>query len=397
MKIWDTIYGKFDAPDFLDSLIMSPEFRRLSEVRLININSASLSALADVRRYSHTLGALRLALENKLPTLGKDEYRAFLASIIVHDAGTPAFAHLFEYFLMDRFEWDHEKVLPLLLQGQHHPDAHSHQIFSSQVPQFRKLCIKAKVDFDIVLSILSGNHPASKLIFGSVDFDNIDNVARMNWMLGNRFDVGMLLKLASSLGVASDGSLQLEEALQPSLELWLKLRRDAYQVLVFDGPTVAGQAVLSSAIAEALNDHTLSLLDWHYTDHELLRIVRNNSQKAKERLDRDFFGILPVLQILTQVFDASHPIFSMTRAEVALRIEQFLREIKGERRPYGYSLRDRGTFEKHVKATDPSNGKVWGVGIRSDSLVIYGFGSKQPKETPSANGSEFLKWLERWT
>src|SRR5690242_12030466 len=122
MKVRDALYGAFEIPDFLDRLVLAPEFRRLSEVRLININSASLAALAEVRRYSHTLGVLRLALLNPLIGLGESELRAFYASIIVHDAGTPAFAHLFEYFLSERYDWNHELVLPGLLSGAHHPD-----------------------------------------------------------------------------------------------------------------------------------------------------------------------------------------------------------------------------------------------------------------------------------
>jgi HD superfamily phosphohydrolase len=393
MRIWDAVYGAFDLPSFLEELIMSPEFRRLSEVRLININSASLASLADVRRYSHTLGALRLALENSLPTLGAAEHRAFLAAMIVHDAGTPAFAHLFEYFLMDKFDWDHESVLPLLLSGKHHPDEQNHQIYSSQVPQFRKICKESKIDFDIVVDILSGTHASSKLIFGSVDFDNIDNVARMNWMLGHRFDVNELLSLARNIGVASDGTFLLPMAQKPALDLWLRLRRQAYEVLVFDGPTVAGQAVLSRAISEALKDHTLSDFDWHYTDSELIRIIRGNSAKAKALLDRDFFGTLPHLSMIVQITDDQHPCWGIVRDELASLVECFLVEQFDERRAYGYVLRDRGTFEKRISAVDPGSGLEWELGKRSNSLVIYGFGVKQLKMKPEIIGGKFLQWL----
>lgn len=393
MRIWDAVYGAFELPPFLEQLVMSPEFRRLSEVRLININSASLASLADVRRYSHTLGALRLALENSLATLGPDEHRAFLAAMIVHDAGTPAFAHLFEYFLMDKFDWDHESVLPLLLSGKHHPDEKNHQIYASQVPQFQKLCRESKIDFDIVLDILSGTHASSKLIFGSVDFDNIDNVARMNWMLGYRFDVDQLLSLARNIGVAADGTFLLPVTQKPALELWLQLRRQAYEVLVFDGPTVAGQAVLSRAISEALKDHTLSNYDWHYTDSELIRIVRGNSPKAKALLDRDFFGTLPHLNMIVQIDDDQHPCWNMVRDELASLVELFLVEQFQERRAYGYVLRDRGTFEKRITAVDPASGSEWEIGTRSNSLVIYGFGIKHLKTKPAIIGGNFLQWL----
>ncbi|MGO7769835.1 hypothetical protein ACC736_32890 [Rhizobium ruizarguesonis] len=393
MQIWDALYGKFEVPSFLDGLILSPEFRRLSEIRLININSASLASLADVRRYSHTLGAVRLALENTLSQLGSDEYRAFLAAMIVHDAGTPAFAHLFEYFLMDRYNWDHESVLPLLLKSKHHPDAVHHQIYVSQTPQFHKLCKAARIDYEIVLDILQGTHPSSRLIFGSVDFDNIDNVARMNWMMGHRFDLSSLLELARGIGVSSDGTLLLPFAQRPLLELWLRLRRQAYEVLVFDGPTVAGQAVLSRAIAEALRDHTLSEVDWHYPDHDLVRIIRENSPQAKLLLDRDFFGAPPNLHLIVQVFDPQHPAWQFDRDHLAALVERFLLEQLQQRRAYGYVLRDRGTFEKRITAKDPHSGQQWEVGNSSSSLVIYGFGGGRAKVEPEVMGSKFLEWM----
>ncbi|MGO7770785.1 hypothetical protein ACC736_38555, partial [Rhizobium ruizarguesonis] len=61
-----------------------------------------------------------------------------------------------------------------------------------QPPQLHKLCKAARIDYEIVIDILQGTHPSSRLIFGSVDFDNIDKVARMNWMMGNRFDLSSL-------------------------------------------------------------------------------------------------------------------------------------------------------------------------------------------------------------
>jgi HD superfamily phosphohydrolase len=375
---------------------MAPEFRRLSEVRLININSASLAALADVRRYSHTLGVVRLALANPLINLGEDEHRALLAGVIVHDAGTPAFAHLFEYFLDDHFKWNHEKVVPLLLNAEHHTDGRAHQIYVSQTPRFESLCRSAKIDFNLVLAMLDGQHPASRLIFGSLDFDNIDNVGRMNWMLGHRFDVDRLVSLAAALGARKDVPLLLPESQRANLELWASLRYKAYNVLVFDGPTVAGQAVLSRAIFEALRDETLSAQDWHYADAELLNIIRKNSRQGKLRLDRDFYGMLPDLKLLWHLKDPQHPLMEMPRDEVAATVEEFLRETRHVKHPYGYSLRDRGTFEKRVEAVDPDNGATWSIGEQSSGLIIYGFGKRGRNiENPQHVGKQFLTWVER--
>ena len=392
MIVHDVLYGKFELPSFLEPLLTSPELRRLSEVRLININSPSLSSLGEVRRYSHTLGVLRLAMKNPLLNFGDDEVRALLASIIIHDAGTPAFAHLFEYQLSERFAWNHETVLHAVATRQHHTDVGLHQFHGARTLQFEKLCRNAGINYDIVLAILDRRHPVSRLVFGSVDFDNLDNVARMNWMLGYRFDVDIVLALAGALGADSDAPLLLPENQRSNLEAWAALRRQAYEILVFDGPTVAGQAVLSTLIHEALDNRTLSKQDWSYTDHELLDVLKSMSPQAKERLERDFLGPLPQLRLLAHVTDSGSSIFQTSSGRLTDLVVQFL---KGRRitRPYGYCLRDRGTFEKSISAVDPLNGSTWSVGIASDSIVLYGFGKGSRQQSPREVGLEFVRWF----
>ena len=346
-----------------------------------------------MRRYSHTLGVLHLATKNQFLNFGQDEHRALLASIIVHDAGTPAFAHLFEYQLSEQFQWDHETVVPAILTKQHHVDARVHQFYASRRPEFERLCRIAKVDFELVLAILDRRHPGSKLVFGSVDFDNLDNVARMNWMLGMRFDVGVVLQLAQAIGADAAAHLLLSEAQRSNLQKWAALRRQAYEVLVFDGPTVAGQAVLSSLISEALRTKALSQVDWVYTDHQLLDALQKISPEAKSRLQRDFFGALPELRLIIHLTETSHPLFAMSRHNISALIKTYLTELK-IRRAYGYCLRDHGTFEKRITAIDPTSGTTWFEGNRSDSLVLYGFGSEGRKRPPREVGREFLVWYE---
>lgn len=394
MIIYDAIYGKFELPSFLTPLLTAPEFRRLTEVRLININSPALPTLADVRRYSHTLGVLRLAIENPLPNFSEEEYRALLASIIVHDSGTPAFAHLFEYQLNELYRWNHEAVIPAILKKQHHVDGGLHQFFGSQNPKFESLCQASGIEFDLVLAMIGQRHPGSKLIFGTVDFDNLDNVARMNWMLGHRFDPAQILELSGALGVDGSDALLLPISQRGNLLQWADLRRKAYEILVYDGPTVAGQAVLSSLIADALRTKALSVDDWNYTDQQLLDVLQSTSADAKDRLHRDFLGQLPEMRLLTQITDHDHPFFTMHRQQITDLVKAYLKRMRVTR-PYGYCLRDSGTFEKEVSAVDPGSGVLWSIGKRSNSLIIYGFGGGGRRHAlPQQVGRDFLSWYE---
>lgn len=392
MKVIDALWGKFELPAFLDRLLMSPEFRRLSDIRLININSPSLASLSETRRYSHTLGVLRLALANPMLGFGVEEHKAVLAAIILHDVGTPAFAHLFEYFLKDRFEWNHESVVPDLVTGKIEPDSIATQIYYSQQPKFKKLCAEAGIDFELVLEILQKNHPSSKLIFGSLDYDNIDNVARMNWMLGERVDLSRLTQLASQLNASDRPELELPIAQEENLRYWMELRRKAYDVLVFDPPTVAAQAVLSKAIKICLDEDRLNLQDWTYNDTELIRALRDSSTRVKKIIDHDLVGDLPSLHLCFQISEVNHRLFGMPRDKVVALLEEFLRVRRRDGRVYGYSFRDKGTFQKKIIAWDAEARSMWSVGETSDSLIVYGFCSYAPARAPELLGQEFVDW-----
>jgi HD superfamily phosphohydrolase len=397
MLIRDALYGAFEIPSYLDKLVLAPEFRRLSEVRLININSVSLASLADVRRYSHTLGVLRLALLNPLIGLGEPEYRAFLASIIVHDAGTPAFAHLFEYFLAERYDWSHEAVISDLLTGRQHPDNYALQIFQSQTRQFQRICDQEGIEFRLVLDFVERRHRFARLIFGSLDLDNLDNVARMNWMVGERVDLSPILNLARTVSVTTQGELELPRAREEDVRYWLRLRSDAYKVLVFDPPTVAGQAVLSKAIALALEQRLLDLVDWHYDDRELISALMRSSPNIKKRLQRDFINSPPPLCLLHVARDDLSRFDAIGRARLIALIETFLEErLGGVERVYGYAFRDRGTFSKQLDFVDPETRKPWSLGWYSDSLIFYGFrkGRLPAGWKAEGAGTEFREWIE---
>jgi HD superfamily phosphohydrolase len=395
LKVYDCIFGSFNLPTYLDALLTAPEFRRLSEIRLININSPSLSSLSETKRYSHTLGVLRLALANPMLGYSESERKALLAAIVVHDAATPAFAHLFEYFLSERFDWDHEMAIPDLLSDSGNLDRVSTQIYYSQTPKFKELCRSSKIDFDVVMEIVGRRHPLSRLVFGSIDFDNLDNVARMNWMLGEEVRVDRLMKIAENLGARANVGLLLPQELADEVRYWLSLRKRAYEVLVFDGPTVAAQAVLSKAIRRSLENGTINLEDWTYTDAKLVDVLRDSSIENKRMLDYDFIGELPKLCLLHRFEDPTHKIFKLERDRIFDLLEDFLDLQNLGGRVYGYAFRDKSAFGKRISAMDPTTGEEWAVGESSNSLVVYGFCSARRGSSSDELGRQFSRWIEK--
>ena len=81
---------------------------------------------------------------------------------------------MLEYYLKDRSGWNHEAALPDLLTGHHFLSNTSYQILPGEELKFKRLCDASKIDFSLVMQIVRKQHRASKLIFGTLDFDNID-------------------------------------------------------------------------------------------------------------------------------------------------------------------------------------------------------------------------------
>jgi HD superfamily phosphohydrolase len=400
MVIHDPLYGTFELPDYLAELLYSPEFARLKRVSLLNSHSPSLASLGEVRRYSHTLGVIRLALLNSLLPLSKQEIRAFLASLIVHDAGTPAFAHLFEYVLSEEYGWNHEAAAEAVLLARHHPDGHLHQFFRGGTVKYRSLCQRNGIDFNLVMEFVSQKRHHSKLIFGSLDLDNLDNVARMAWHLQIPFDIKAIEELARNLSISPSGELALPRSQEAHLTVWQQIRSAAYNVLVFDGPTVAGQAVLARVIHHAITAGAISDLDWSYDDDELLRALEQSSTWARRALNNDYFRSQPKLCLIYKVErgygTARYAGFS--RSALVRRIEEFITTRAGPKaRVYGHILFDRGTFSKELDFIDPDSGVAWSSGTRSASIVVYGFAGGKPRHMPDADemGREFHEWMER--
>ncbi len=394
MKCHDVVHGEWEIPDFLLPLIWTPEFQRLQRVRLININSPTLAALSDATRYSHTLGVIRLALENSFLGLGEKEARAFLAALVMHDAATPAFAHLFEYFLRERFDWDHESAVSDLIKNDKTSAGVHKQIYRSLEPNFRKACKTASVEFELVLEFLSAKHEFSKLIFGSVDFDNLDNVVRMATLLGGKPEYSAILSIAKHLGVDAQGRVTLPILQSGNIEAWSRMRNYAYERLVYDWATVARQAVLSNSIEWALDKGLLSEEDWHYDDEHLISVLLKVPH-CKKRLIQDFFGQPPQLVLLLRLQDLKHTLFTRTRREIVDLIEQFLATAsQNVGRTYGYVFRDHGAFSKRVEFFDAIEQSTWSVGVASKSLVLYGFSRNRERAAdPQQEGRRFLEWI----
>lgn len=394
MRVRDPLYGEFFLPSLAADLIMAPGVRRLSSVRLLNYASPSLATLGELRRYSHTLGVIRLAMENAFLGVREADFKALIAALILHDIGTPPFGHLFEYRLKERFGWSHEGVIADVLAGAHVAETSAHYMASGGVTSLISVLKRHQVPMPVLRAILSKEHALAQFVFGTLDFDNLDNVARMNWALGLPADIGAVLRLAKALSL-NGTELELPRAETTSVQAWAAMRRAAYEVLAFDEHTVAGQAVLTKALDAALDAQELALDDWTLLDEELIRLLAS-CRSSKSIVQKDLLGGLPQLALLIRDATPLAHRLAASASRLAALVEEYLCASFEGRRSYGYAFADSGAFSKALHFRDPASGEMWSSGERSQSVVLYGF-VKAPhplRLDVEEEGRRFEQWAQ---
>jgi len=380
MKIYDPLYGEFELGSVSAALATAPEVRRLSQIRLLNSMTPSLSTLGELRRYAHTLGVLYLFSQWRKTSgsaYSNKELDALEVAIILHDIATPPFGHLFEYLLKEELDWDHESAAADTLLQQHVSEDAGHQIFAGKTPRVMKIVARLGIDIDLVLEILSKRHPLHHLIFGSLDFDNIDNVWRMAWALGFQLRPADAVELAKSLSVDRQGNLVVAHKSLDLVQCWSELRKRVYEVLVFDFPTVASQAVLTQALRIAMRSNLVTNEDWTLTDESLLdRLMKQ--KETRKMISDEYLGMLPKPLLTLQLPWQEAEVFGHSRLDIQQEIEKMLNNIiKANWNVYVF--KERGSFSKRLSIVC-DKGEMHSIGTLSRSLIIYIFFSgSQPK------------------
>jgi hypothetical protein len=296
---------------------------------------------------------------------------ALAAAVLAHDIGTPPFGHVMEYHLMESKGWNHEAIIRRILLGTHVPENKAHQFFGGRTINFVNTLRDTGISVGKVLDIVSNMHPMSQLLFGSLDLDNLDNVARMALFLGYQGCAGIALRIAERLEVNEQGRLVLPYEMLEDVEKWLRLRRAVYETMLFDPLTMASQAVLWDAIRIGFENGALTVDDAFLTDEQLLEELRQNP-RTKDRIVLEYMGKPPNLAVCLQVQGSLRDLGLQTRREAQIAIEAVLRDVFKTDVVLGYVQVDEGTLEKRLEF-DTDQGRPWAVGNKSSSVVLYGF------------------------
>lgn len=270
MFVADSLYGGLVLPGWLDEILLTADVQRLRGIRLINSTSPSLTSISDARRYTHTLGVVRLAMEtSEQAGLSRQDTRTLLASAVSHDLATPPFGHLFEYLLTALRGWSHEREVLSILERSYSSLGEHHQILPGRAASLGSVFVRHAISAEAVTATVKGQGHLGPLIAGSLDLDNIDNVFRMAHLLGMVHDPGSALALAGALRLAPGGLGLADSGIEP-LDTWERTRRRVYELLAFDETNLKAQAMLTEAIVAAMAAGAVSEEHWVWTDELLL-------------------------------------------------------------------------------------------------------------------------------
>jgi HD superfamily phosphohydrolase len=226
MHYHDVLYGSWKVPSIIDDLIHTKEavrIRRISQSTIPNVVSPK-GPMAS--RFEHGMGVALLAemvLRNN-SALEEEHGNLLRASAFLHDAGNPPFSHLSEYFLHEVLGLNGETFLATILENSETKQVLLHYGLSCR---------------DIVSVVTGSSKPLSDIVHGSMDIDNLDNVARAAYYFGLKIPRRTFLDVARAYRWC-DASWCLDMQSLPDARLWKEARRVVYEYIYSETHLAAG-------------------------------------------------------------------------------------------------------------------------------------------------------------
>ena len=251
----DLLYGEIILPEWLLPFLYLPELVRLRGVRLSNIDSIQYKDFGSATRYDHALGVVHLALRvAKLRQLSQSETVHLVLAALLHDVGTPPFAHTLEVIFDDV---DHELEIWNALGIDSRGHNNGFNAYDGELPQFVTRCKSVSKLLGIVINpdevgeIINGQSDLGFLIKGTLDLDNIDNVIRGTHYMGLPATGELALSIVDWIS-SLDKQPLLDGNLPKQVHRWLELRDEYYRLFFDSNDDEKGrQALLQFLIRES--------------------------------------------------------------------------------------------------------------------------------------------------
>jgi len=311
--IYDALYGIVYLPDFIWDIIIAPEFQRLREIRLCNINSLCLTGGANINRFEHAIGTCHLAdlcLESWWfkKDISEKERQIFLIAALLHDIANAPFGHSIEYIEQKRgFKPEDafsKVVLNIDSEYSYRQNIHEVIFFSNYRLLADILMSKfnfSKEDIEIIGTIINGIGDFGKLISNVIDLDNIDNVYRLAYHIGIVNSGEVPIKLAQSLSISNNELIVNDQSID-LISDWFNVRKTLYKFLLLNPDEFAGKCMLSDAIENSLKISKIPF-KWFYSDYDLLLALKDISSDNDIIISRlmtgDLYGCLGIFSCQT--------------------------------------------------------------------------------------------------
>ena len=269
------VFGKLEIPGIIYKIILLPEVQRLRQISLSNIDSCSLAAIGGVSRFEHSIGtailAWKLSEKLKLDTEFRSE---LILAAGLHDVSAPGLGHLFEEGCKLAGEtFDHEKRLrEIFEEGNTY-----YQAYLGRELGCRKLMDDLHITHSSIFNAITGYGRCNVAINGSMDLDNIDNVARMLSRLGITIPYEEVLSFIDIFDV-SGGSISICMDKKVLFEKWLSYRKKLYNILMLEPTDFVAKSMTKLAISIGLKHGIITVDDWYLTDQELFHKLISHSK-----------------------------------------------------------------------------------------------------------------------
>lgn len=293
--VYDTLYGPITFPEYVWDAALCPEFQRLREIRMCNINSLCLTGGSNISRYEHCLGVAHLALECLAswplrPSV--EETKLIVLAALLHDVGSSAFGHSVQYVISSQ-GFEHESFYDIVT-GQAKAGEFAYRraladpIYFGSPRRLHRLHKESALRS--ISDMVEGRGEFGPLISGTIDLDNIDNVFRLAYHVGLTRDGTAALRLARSLSI-NNGVLVVAAGAEDALREWYDVRRRLYDFLLLNPDEFSAKCMLEEALEfTAANDP--ECFRWNDVDFELLEKLSKSSDETRQIISRLAVGDL---------------------------------------------------------------------------------------------------------
>ncbi len=237
----DALYGQISLPDYVADLMATPLVQRLHG---ITQDSAPRSCIPWTvpSRFDHSVGVAFLAtLVVANNQLSEREARLLVASALLHDAGNTAWSHVGETYLH-------------ALTGR---DGESNIARTLRASPTENILNRLGLDTSDVIRMICGRaKPFCRVLHGTMDVDNLDNVARYWQSVRGEFSSYDGPRIASAFRWRND-AWHLDGSVHDLAGVWQHVRRRVYDI-VYGTEHLSSVLMLERALDLTLRDGQLS-------------------------------------------------------------------------------------------------------------------------------------------